>query len=210
MELYLESYDLKEIEEAFKSGIPSGLTTSPGFIQRSTISDETALIQKISSLASVIHIDAIGEKSETIVHEARRLMSIGIKPDCRKESPLRSYIGSRLIDIWPFPDTGTQLMCCFRKQFGLAAASHQMPASRPLSHSRQTKRTPELTGLSLLNTIQMRIRAQEDSVIDHRGSRQGSAFQLVAGERLEFLAGGDDGGNSVFIQQIDTAIGKCR
>ena len=81
MELYLESHDLKEIEEAFKSGIPSGLTTSPGFIQRSTISDETALIQKLSSLASVIQIDAIGEKSETIVHEAHRLMSLGISPD---------------------------------------------------------------------------------------------------------------------------------
>ena len=81
MELYLESHDLKEIEEAFKSGIPSGLTTSPGFIQRSTISDETALIQKLSSLASVIQIDAIGEKSETIVHESHRLMSLGISPD---------------------------------------------------------------------------------------------------------------------------------
>ena len=81
MELYLESHVLKEIEEAFKSGIPSGLTTSPGFIQRSTISDETALIQKLSSLASVIQIDAIGEKSETIVHEAHRLMSLGISPD---------------------------------------------------------------------------------------------------------------------------------
>ena len=81
MELYLESHDLKEIEEAFKSGIPSGLTTSPAFIQRSSLSDETALIKKISSLASVIHIDAVGEKSETIVHEAHRLMSLGISSD---------------------------------------------------------------------------------------------------------------------------------
>ena len=81
MELYLESHDLKEIEEAFKSGIPSGLTTSPAFIQRSTLSDETALIKKISSLANVIHIDALGEKSETIVHEAHRLMSLGISSD---------------------------------------------------------------------------------------------------------------------------------
>jgi transaldolase len=81
MELYLESHDLKEIEEACKSGIPSGLTTSPAFIQRSTLSDETALIKKISGLASVIHIDAIGEKSETIVHEAHRLMSLGISSD---------------------------------------------------------------------------------------------------------------------------------
>jgi transaldolase len=81
MELYLESHDLKEIEEAFKSGIPSGLTTYPAFIQRSSITDETALIQKISSLAHVIHIDAIGEKSETIVHEAHRLISIGNNSD---------------------------------------------------------------------------------------------------------------------------------
>jgi TalC/MipB family fructose-6-phosphate aldolase len=81
MELYLESHDLKEIEEAFKSGIPSGLTTSPAFIQRSPLTDETALIKKISSLANVIHIDALGEKSETIVHEAHRLMSLGISSD---------------------------------------------------------------------------------------------------------------------------------
>lgn len=81
MELYLESLNLVEIEEAFKSGIPSGLTTSPAFIQRTTVTDETALIQKISSLASVIQIDALGEKSETIVHEAHRLMSLDISPN---------------------------------------------------------------------------------------------------------------------------------
>ncbi len=81
MELYLESHDLKEIEEAFKSGIPAGLTATPSFIHRTVTTDEKTLLQKLTRLAPVIQIDAIGEKAETIVHDAHRLMDLGLTSD---------------------------------------------------------------------------------------------------------------------------------
>jgi len=39
MELYLDSANLKEIEEGFKLGFLDGLTTTPTFMQREGITD---------------------------------------------------------------------------------------------------------------------------------------------------------------------------
>ena len=81
MELYLDSHDLKEIEEAFKSGIPAGLTASPAFIHRSALTDEATLLQKLARLAPVVQIDAVGERAESIVHDAHRLIELGLSAE---------------------------------------------------------------------------------------------------------------------------------
>lgn len=81
MELFLESHDLKEIEEAFKSGIPAGLTASVAFINRPASTDETALLLKLAKMCSIIQIDALGEMAESIVHDAHRLLDLGISPE---------------------------------------------------------------------------------------------------------------------------------
>lgn len=81
MELYLDSHDLKEIEEAFKSGIPAGLIASPAFIHRPAQTDETALLQKLGRMCPDIQIDAVGERSETIVHDAHRILDLGVSAE---------------------------------------------------------------------------------------------------------------------------------
>jgi len=42
MELYLDSANLKEIEEGFKLGFLNGLTTTPTFMQRTGAPDRSA------------------------------------------------------------------------------------------------------------------------------------------------------------------------
>ena len=44
MELYLDSADLKEIEEAFKLGYLAGLTTTPTFMHRHGVTDIDGMI----------------------------------------------------------------------------------------------------------------------------------------------------------------------
>ena len=44
MELYLDSANLKEIEEGFKLGFLNGLTTTPTFMQREGITDIDGMI----------------------------------------------------------------------------------------------------------------------------------------------------------------------
>ena len=46
MELYLDSANLKEIEEGFKLGFLNGLTTTPTFMQKEGITD--IILQKNS------------------------------------------------------------------------------------------------------------------------------------------------------------------
>ena len=46
MELYLDSANLKEIEEGFKLGFLNGLTTTPTFMQKEGITDIDGTILK--------------------------------------------------------------------------------------------------------------------------------------------------------------------
>ena len=52
MELYLDSADLKEIEDAFKLGFLDGLTTTPTFMHRGGVTDVDSLIVKLSKSAA--------------------------------------------------------------------------------------------------------------------------------------------------------------
>jgi transaldolase len=78
MELYLDSANLKEIEEGFRLGILNGLTTTPTFMQREGISDIDATIVKLSKMVPVLQIEALGNTAEQVLAEAERQLALGL------------------------------------------------------------------------------------------------------------------------------------
>jgi len=80
MELYLDSANLKEIEEGFKLGFLDGLTTTPTFMQREGITDIDGMIVKLSKMVPVLQIEALGNTAEEVVAEAKRQLDLGLDP----------------------------------------------------------------------------------------------------------------------------------
>ena len=78
MELYLDSANLKEIEEGFKLGFLDGLTTTPTFMQREGITDIDSTIIKLSKMVPVLQIEALGDSADDVVREAERLLGLGL------------------------------------------------------------------------------------------------------------------------------------
>ncbi len=78
MELYLDSVDFKEIEEAIKLGIISGLTTTPTFMHREGITDIDAAVVKLSKMVPVLQVEALGDTSAEVLKEAERLLALGL------------------------------------------------------------------------------------------------------------------------------------
>lgn len=80
MELYLDSADLNEIEEAFKLGFITGLTTTPTFMHRQGVTDIDSLILKLATIVPVLQVEALGKTAEEIVAEAERQVKMGLDP----------------------------------------------------------------------------------------------------------------------------------
>ena len=80
MELYLDSANLKEIEEGFKLGFLDGLTTTPSFMQREGITDIDGMIVKLSKIVPVLQIEALGDTAEEVMKEAKRQLGLGLDP----------------------------------------------------------------------------------------------------------------------------------
>ncbi len=80
MELYLDSANLKEIEEGFKLGFLNGLTTTPTFMQREGITDIDGMIVKLSKMVPVLQIEALGDTAEDVLKEAQRQLALGLDP----------------------------------------------------------------------------------------------------------------------------------
>jgi len=80
MELYLDSANLKEIEEGFKLGFLNGLTTTPTFMQKEGITDIDGTIVKLSKIVPVLQIEALGDTAEEILKEAQRQLALGLDP----------------------------------------------------------------------------------------------------------------------------------
>ncbi len=80
MELYLDSANLKEIEEGFKLGFLDGLTTTPTFMQREGITNIDATIVKLSKIVPVLQIEALGNTAEEVLKEAERQLKLGLDP----------------------------------------------------------------------------------------------------------------------------------
>ncbi|MCU0361085.1 MAG: CBS domain-containing protein [Bacteroidia bacterium] len=80
MELYLDSANMKEIEEGFKLGFLNGLTTTPTFMQKEGITDIDGTIIKLSKMVPVLQIEALGNSAEEILAEAERQLALGLDP----------------------------------------------------------------------------------------------------------------------------------
>lgn len=80
MELYLDSANLKEIEEGFKLGFLDGLTTTPTFMQREGITDVDGTIVKLSKMVPVLQIEALGSTADEVMAEAERQLNLGLDP----------------------------------------------------------------------------------------------------------------------------------
>ena len=80
MELYLDSANMKEIEEGFRLGFLNGLTTTPTFMQREGIKDIDGTIVKLSKMVPVLQIEALGNTAENVVKEAHRHLDFGLDP----------------------------------------------------------------------------------------------------------------------------------
>lgn len=76
MDLYLDSADFKEIEEAFQLGFIKGLTTTPTFMHRHGITDIDGAIVKLSGMVPELQVEALGETHDEIVSEAHRLLEL--------------------------------------------------------------------------------------------------------------------------------------
>lgn len=81
MELYLDSADIKEIEEAFELGFLTGLTTTPTFMHREGITDIDATILKLAKIVPVLQVEALGETADEICAEAYRLLELGLNKE---------------------------------------------------------------------------------------------------------------------------------
>ncbi len=81
MELYLDSVDFKEIEEAFKIGTLTGLTTTPTFMHREGIKDIDTAILKLADMVPILQVEALGNNAEEIYNEAQRLLAMGLRKE---------------------------------------------------------------------------------------------------------------------------------
>jgi TalC/MipB family fructose-6-phosphate aldolase len=79
MDLYLDSVDFHEIEEAFRLGIVKGLTTTPTFMHRHGVTDVDAAIVKLSGMTPELHVEALGRTHDEIVSEAHRVLALPLE-----------------------------------------------------------------------------------------------------------------------------------
>lgn len=78
MELYLDSANLQEIEQAFELGFLTGLTTTPTFMHKEGVEDVDSLILKLADIVPILQIEALGETAEDIYAEAKRQLDMGL------------------------------------------------------------------------------------------------------------------------------------
>ncbi len=81
MELYLDSVDFEEIEQAFEFGFLAGLTTTPTFMHRHGITDVDGAIVKLSGMVPELQVEALGNTHDEIVGEAERLLTLPLESE---------------------------------------------------------------------------------------------------------------------------------
>lgn len=110
MELYLDSVDIKEINEAFQFGFLAGLTTTPTFLHRSGITDIDGTLLKLAEIVPVLQVEALGETADEIIKEAHRQVAMGLDP---KKT------------VFKIPVSNEGLKACYRlRQEGLLVNIH--------------------------------------------------------------------------------------
>ena len=94
MELYLDSVNFEEIEEAFDLGFLTGLTTTPTFMHRDGITDIDGAIVKLSKMVPELQVEALGNTHDEIIGEAHRLLELPLAKEPVFKVPI-SEIGVR-------------------------------------------------------------------------------------------------------------------
>ena len=79
MDLYLDSVDFKEIEQALEFGFIKGLTTTPTFMHRHGITDIDKAIVKLSGMVPELQVEALGDSPDSIIAEANRILSLPLE-----------------------------------------------------------------------------------------------------------------------------------
>ncbi len=94
MELYLDSVNFEEVEEAFSLGFLSGLTTTPTFMHRQGLTDIDGAIVKLSKMVPELQVEALGNTHDEIIGEAHRLLDLPLAQDLVFKVPI-SEVGVR-------------------------------------------------------------------------------------------------------------------
>ncbi len=94
MDLYLDSVNFEEIEEAFQLGFVKGLTTTPTFMHRHGITDIDGAIVELSKMVPELQVEALGNTYEEIIDEAHRLLTLPLEIEPVFKVPI-SNIGVR-------------------------------------------------------------------------------------------------------------------
>ena len=79
MDLYLDSVDFQEIEQALDFGFIKGLTTTPTFMHRHGITDIDGAIVKLSGMVPELQVEALGDDPDSIVAEADRILGLALE-----------------------------------------------------------------------------------------------------------------------------------
>ena len=91
MELFLDSVNFDEIEEAVTLGILSGLTTTPTFMFRHGITDLDGAIVKLSGMVPILHIEALGKSVAEIKAEVDRILKLPLKKEPVFKIPVSNH-----------------------------------------------------------------------------------------------------------------------
>jgi TalC/MipB family fructose-6-phosphate aldolase len=91
MELFLDSVNFEEIEEAVKLGTLTGLTTTPTFMFRHGIKDIDGAIVKLSGIVPSLHIEALGNNLDEIKAEVERIMKLPLKKNPVFKIPVSNH-----------------------------------------------------------------------------------------------------------------------
>jgi TalC/MipB family fructose-6-phosphate aldolase len=91
MDLYLDSVNFQEIEEAFDLGFLTGLTTTPTFMHRDGITDIDGAIVKLSKMVPELQVEALGNTHDEIVAEAHRLLELPLAKEPVFKIPVSDF-----------------------------------------------------------------------------------------------------------------------
>ena len=91
MDLYLDSVNFQEIEEAFDLGFLTGLTTTPTFMHRDGITDIDGAIVKLSKMVPELQVEALGNTHDEIIGEAHRLLDLPLAKEPVFKVPISDF-----------------------------------------------------------------------------------------------------------------------
>lgn len=91
MELFLDSVDFEEIDEAIRLGILTGVTTTPTFMYRQGIKDIDKAVVALSERVKSIHIEALGNNVDEILEGVERIKKLSLKNEPVFKIPVSNH-----------------------------------------------------------------------------------------------------------------------